>query len=337
MKINDVIKNLILQSAVDKDELKRATEEDRKMCLKMGEIHGNYQAGQLCGRGGIGELRYGFNLETGQQVVLKYPRPGLFFIMGDLLEELFDREAETLKTLRHPNIVEAYDAFDHNGMLHIPMECIYLGLDTFFGEKPDVQNAYLFMRDAVRALKHSHEHEIVHCDVKPFNFRVAAADDGTVSVKLADWGSSRYFGEPTVRMISTPAYYPCKAGLKTVDPTIDLYGFGKTVLRIMLSSTDLPSKEISERMQNGNDEENMKVLVDGFVPPALVNFIIHPCLEAPKGNGFTTSDLEKEIDGLGILFGFKYERISRNLYTGVVTATEKRLVFEEEREISKLI
>ncbi|MBW2965165.1 protein kinase [Candidatus Woesearchaeota archaeon] len=332
MRLNDTIKELILKSGIDEDVLKTAIREDRKMCIGLHQIVGDYEAGEICAQGGIGELRYAFNRQTGQHLVIKYPLPGLYLLMGDKLYEMFEQEAETLARLRHPNIVESYDAFEHKGVPHIPMECIYLGIDTFFGEKPTVERAYLFMRDAVRALKYSHDNGMVHCDVKPFNFRVAAKKDGIVSVKLADWGSARNIGDSTAGIVSTPAYYPLAVRPAQVSPEIDLYGFGKTALRIMMNSTNMPSAEISERMNTGENDDNMNALIEGLVPPSLVNFIIRPCLEAPKGNGFTTRDLEREIDGFGMLFGFKYERISRDLYTGVVTATERRHVIQEEIE-----
>ncbi|RLS58513.1 MAG: serine/threonine protein kinase, partial [Planctomycetota bacterium] len=87
----------------------------------------------------------------------------------------FAREALAVAALRHPNIIQAFDFVNENGMPYIVMEYVE-GMDTArlvhkFGPIPWKQAAE-YARQTALGLAHAHAAGIVHRDIKPGNLLV---------------------------------------------------------------------------------------------------------------------------------------------------------------------
>ena len=102
----------------------------------------------------------------------------------------FDREAEILQQLRHPNIVRFLAWGRFRGTSYIAME--YVQGETV--EKMIADRGHLPWREVVElgiqicdALHYAHEHGVVHRDLKPSNLMVTA--DG--KIKLTDFGIAK--------------------------------------------------------------------------------------------------------------------------------------------------
>src|SRR5205823_1614127 len=104
----------------------------------------------------------------------------------------FQREIDALRLLDHPNIVHFYEAGEHDGRHYYAME--YVGGRNF--EEILRERGRLPWRDVLDialqlcpALKHAHDHGIIHRDLKTQN--LLRADDGTC--KLTDFGVAKVF------------------------------------------------------------------------------------------------------------------------------------------------
>jgi serine/threonine protein kinase len=102
----------------------------------------------------------------------------------------FQREAQAVARLSHPNIVRIYDAAEADGVHYLAMEYVE-GTDL---ERLVEQNGPLpaaqacdYIRQAALGLEHAHERGLVHRDVKPGNFLVDR--DGVV--RVLDLGLAR--------------------------------------------------------------------------------------------------------------------------------------------------
>jgi serine/threonine protein kinase len=300
-----------------REKIRRVETDERLSGILTGQvIDERYEIGEICGTGGLGELRYGFDFETGEDIVIKYPRPGLSALYGDTLKRIFQHEARVLQKIDNEHIVRAGTPFKYNGLIHIPMECLETGLEQVFREPEEdidlegnkqkkkkrkltgkerrekeheqFQKLYKFMVQAVQALKYLHRQNRVHCDVKPYNFMI----DSNGTVKLTDFGSVRRVGDDVKKVLTTPKYAPLYYPYKTVRPSIDLHGFGRTVEEIMRAY--------------GMAEKTY-----------LTESIIGSCKDAViRGNRFTAEDLEIRIMSFGEAFGLR--DVSKELYTGVV-------------------
>ena len=83
---------------------------------------GPYRISRQIGRGGMGTVYQGFDVETGQPAAIKVLNPRLAVEEG--FRERFETEIETLKKLKHPNIVRLYGFGEQEGQLYYAMELV---------------------------------------------------------------------------------------------------------------------------------------------------------------------------------------------------------------------
>src|SRR5262249_30393445 len=81
-----------------------------------------YEAEAVLGRGGMGVVHRARHLRLGRLVALKMTLAGSY--AGPHERERFRREAEAVAALRHPNLVQVYDAGDSAGRPYFTMELI---------------------------------------------------------------------------------------------------------------------------------------------------------------------------------------------------------------------
>src|SRR5476651_946686 len=167
----------------------------------------------------------------------------------------FQREAEVLASLNHPNIAAIYGLEESGGMTALVMELVEgddLSQRIARGAIP-IDEALPIAKQIAEALEAAHERGIIHRDLKPANIKVRA--DG--SVKVLDFGLAKAM-EPTAgsspsasmsptittpamthagMILGTAAYMsPEQARGKTVDRRADIWAFG-AVLFEMLTGT----------------------------------------------------------------------------------------------------
>ncbi len=183
----------------------------------------------LLGRGGVGDVYRGTDLNTGQAVAIKALRPEVAVNDPDALPR-FVREREALKHLDHPNIVKIVDAVEEDGLHYLVMEYVPGGslrdLLDLEGRLP-IKRALEIGLDLADALTRAHRLGIVHRDLKPSN--VLLAEDS--SPRLTDFGIA--YVASSQRLTSTgtivgtiPYLSPeaCKGEMP--DTRADIWAFG---------------------------------------------------------------------------------------------------------------
>src|SRR5947209_14091355 len=101
----------------------------------------------------------------------------------------FEREAQLIASLEHPNIVAVYDFGDSGNLTYLVMQ--YVGGGTLRdqlrrGRPLEPGRAVQYALQMARALHHAHQRGIVHRDVKPQNMLVSAHDAS--QLLLSDFG-----------------------------------------------------------------------------------------------------------------------------------------------------
>ncbi len=162
--------------------------------LSPGTRLGDYIVGPLLGSGGMGTVYQATHVPMHRQVALKVFQ---WQNATAVSLERFRREVLAAARLSHPNVVRAYDAGEHEGLLYLAMELIdgedlhrrVLRLGPL-----SVEESTQVVRQAAQGLEHAHRQSIVHRDVKPANLMVT--DSG--EVKLLDVGLARLIHRPHV-------------------------------------------------------------------------------------------------------------------------------------------
>jgi len=219
------------------------------MALTAGTRLGPYEVVAQIGAGGMGEVYRARDTKLNRDVAIKV-LPDAVGADPDRLAR-FEREAQALASLNHPNIAAVY-AVEGRAIV---MELVAgEDLSARIARGPiALAEALPLARQIADALAAAHEAGIVHRDLKPANIKVK--DDGTV--KVLDFGlakalapdganaTAEAMNSPTLTaratqmgtILGTAAYMaPEQAKGKIVDKRADIWAFG-VVLYEMLTGT----------------------------------------------------------------------------------------------------
>ena len=157
------------------------------MPLSAGARLGRYEILSALGAGGMGEVYRALDTKLKRDVALKV-LPQAFAQDPDRLAR-FQREAELLATLNHPNVAAIFSIEEAGGVHFMTMELVDGCTLEQMTPRGTVSMAQLFdiaiaLADALSA---AHRKHIIHRDLKPAN--VMMTDDGRV--KVLDLGLAR--------------------------------------------------------------------------------------------------------------------------------------------------
>src|SRR5689334_16752434 len=137
------------------------------MTLAQGVRLGLYEVSSALGAGGMGEVYRARDTRLGRDVALKI-LPETFASDPDRLAR-FEREAQMLAALSHPNIAAIHGLEESTGVRALVLELIdgpTLADRIARGPIP-VDEAIAIARQICDALAAAHEHGIIHRDLKP--------------------------------------------------------------------------------------------------------------------------------------------------------------------------
>ena len=150
----------------------------------------------------------------------------------------FLKEAHTISSLEHPNIIRIHDIFKENNTAYYVMEYIE---GESLADRVKSQGA-LRERDAIdyikqvaSALDFIHLRNINHLDVKPANIMVRHSDNKAI---LIDFGLSKQYDAEGSQTSTTPVgishgYAPIEqykqGGVSTFSPETDIYALGHLI------------------------------------------------------------------------------------------------------------
>jgi len=208
------------------------------MPLSPGDKLGPYEIVSLLGKGGMGEVYRARDPKLNRDVAIKV-LPHALAHDADYLAR-FQREAQTLAALNHPNIATIY-GLEANAIV---MELVEGA--TLQGPLP-LSEALPLAKQIAEALEAAHDKGIIHRDLKPGNVKVTP--EGVV--KVLDFGLAKAVNErpvvtgpdsPTLTMRATEAglilgtagyMSPEQAAGKTLDRRADIWSFGVVLYELL--------------------------------------------------------------------------------------------------------
>jgi serine/threonine protein kinase len=241
---------------------------------------GRYEILDKLGEGAMGVVYRARDESLGRVVALKMLSAEL---SGE--EELlqrFQREAEAVGRLSHPNIVTVYDVGDAEGQLYMAMELL---------EGDDLRSlierrVHIPLADRVRILQkicegvaYAHSRGVVHRDIKPANILVTS--DGRV--KLLDFGLARVATRSTITrqgvILGTPDYMaPEQAMGKGTDRRSDAFSAGAVFYEFLTGGKPFKGKTLHGVLYQIISEEPDPLLTVNPDLPAQLASLVHGML-----------------------------------------------------------
>ena len=146
---------------------------------------------------------------------------------------MFENEVQITLSLKHDNVVVAFDGFPTGRNAFLTLEyCSGGTLDQLLleqGRLPLVRAAQ-FIADVALGLEHSHSRKVLHRDVKPANVFLT----GEARAKLGDFGTGMFFTEQTDERVGT-AFYMAPEVFEGKTPSVqsDVYSLGVLAYEVL--------------------------------------------------------------------------------------------------------
>jgi serine/threonine-protein kinase len=190
-------------------------------------LAGRYELRGILGRGGMAEVRDGWDTRLNRAVAIKLLYSALN-AQPDVRRR-FEHEARAAAALSHPNIVAVHDYGEHDGRPFIVMERLpgHTLADQIARGPLDSARVRAVLHDVLSALTAAHAAGVLHRDLKPAN--ILASANGEV-MKVADFGIAKTAGTTqtaTGQIVGTMAYLsPERVAGAPGSVVDDLYAVG---------------------------------------------------------------------------------------------------------------
>ena len=210
------------------------------------------------GTGGMGEVWRGRDTKLGRDVAVK-ALPDVFAHDAERMER-FEREAQVLAALNHPNLAIIHELKEVDGSKYLILELVEgetLAECIERGPVP-IKDALEIAAQIAGAMAAAHDKGIVHRDLKPANVkitpegRVKVLDFGLAKIYEPVEGSQNLSNSPTFiggqtsdgMILGTAAYMSLEqARGKEVDRRADVWAFGCVFYEMLMGRQAFPNGE----------------------------------------------------------------------------------------------
>ena len=282
------------------------------MTLTAGTRLGPYEITAPLGAGGMGEVYRATDTNLKRQVAIKV-LPASVAADPERLAR-FQREAEILAALNHPNIAHIHGLEKSDRTVALVMELVEgptLADRIAKGPIP-LDEALPLAKQVAEALEAAHEQGIIHRDLKPANIKVR--DDG--KVKVLDFGLAKALdpsgastanatNSPTISMHATQAGFilgtaaymsPEQAVGKPVDKRSDVWAFGAVLLEMLTGRQVFSGETVSDVLASVLKDEPDWAALPGDTP-ASIRRLLRRCLEKNRKRRLSdVADARLEIE-----------------------------------------
>ncbi len=207
---------------------------------RAGDSLAHYKLTQKLGEGGMGTVFKAYEEALKRDVAVKVLPPR--FAADPEFAERFQREAQAIARINHPNIIQVHYIGQQEEILFFAMELVDgNSLEKLLQhcDRLDEREALEYIRQAALGLQDANEHGVLHRDIKPANLMLTKKG----IVKVADFGLSKKISTSpelsaaltaTQTVMGTPFYMsPEQARARELDFRADIYSLGATLYHLL--------------------------------------------------------------------------------------------------------
>ncbi len=275
----------------------------------LGHTISHYRITGKLGSGGMGIVYEAEDIRLPRKVAMKFLPEG---VADDPdAERRFQREADTIAQLNHPNICTIYEIDRVEGRAFIAMECVEgLNLKTYMSRNQLSTGAIVEIALQISAaLGSAHAKGIVHRDIKPGN--IVVTEEG--QVKVLDFGLARRFKTADThelgpegstipgRPMGTANYMAPERILQLpLDPRSDLFSLGVVIFEMATGRLPFAGSSPSETVANVLDKDPVALTTLAPQHPKSLEKVVTRLLAKKAGDRFpSASELSSALLAIG--------------------------------------
>lgn len=288
----------------------------------IGQQIGAYYVQSKLGEGGMALVYKAYHARLRREVAIKV-------ILSQIAQQAdfrvrFEREAQLVASLQHPNIVAVYDFGDFGNQTYLVMQ--YVGGGTLRdklrgGHALDPRQAAMYAVQMGKALHHAHMRGIVHRDVKPQNMLVSSNDPN--QLLLSDFGIAKLYDnrhEPTLinitgntiaqdpsltsvdQIVGTAEYMaPEQINGEPVDARTDVYALGVVLFQMLTGEAPFHSTTVQGLLfQHVHTPPRPLREVNPYVSDTLAYIVNRAMAKAPAARFQSAEEMAQAIEAANV-------------------------------------
>ncbi|MFO1094879.1 MAG: serine/threonine-protein kinase [Planctomycetaceae bacterium] len=242
------------RSAAPSPAAKANAAEKEKEKGEKSNVLGDFRLEKKLGQGGMGTVYLAHQISLDRKCALKVLSKELGAKPNFV--ERFKREARAGAKIDHPNVVRCFAVGEARGLHYVAMELIDgQSMQNWLNDlgKLSVADALHVTLLCAEALKHAHELNMIHRDIKPDNILITKRG----AVKVSDLGLAKAIDDDMSMTqsgtgLGTPHYMPPEQArnAKYVDHRSDVYALGGTLYHFLTGQTPFKGDTIVELITN---------------------------------------------------------------------------------------
>ncbi len=288
----------------------------------IGQQIGAYYVQSKLGEGGMALVYKAYHARLRREVAIKV-------ILSQIAQQTdfkarFEREAQLVASLQHPNIVAVYDFGDFGNQTYLVMQ--YVGGGTLRdklrgGHALDPRQATLYAVQMGKALHHAHMRGIVHRDVKPQNMLVSSNDPN--QLLLSDFGIAKLYDnrhEPTMpdiagnpmaqdpsltsvdQIVGTADYMaPEQINGEPVDARTDVYALGVVLFQMLSGEAPFHSTTVQGLLfQHVHTPPRPLREINPYVSDTLASIVAKAMAKAPAARFQSAEEMAQALEAANV-------------------------------------